>query len=108
MRWISLLYGRVGLKIAGSGGVYTWQDSAKMLLAGADVVHLTSALLQHGPARLAEILAGLSAWMEDKDFASLGEFRGRLSQQLWTDPSALTREGYVMLLDNYASPAGAA
>jgi len=27
-----------------------------MLLAGADVVHLASALLQHGPARLREIL----------------------------------------------------
>jgi dihydroorotate dehydrogenase (fumarate) len=108
MRWISLLYGRVGLKLAASGGVYTWQDSVKMLLSGADVVHLTSALLQHGPGRLSEILAGVSDWMEEKHFATLADFRGRLSQKTWTDTSALTREGYVMLLDNYAAPAGAA
>jgi dihydroorotate dehydrogenase (fumarate) len=108
MRWISLLYGRVGLKLAASGGVYTWQDSVKMLLSGADVVHLTSALLQHGPGRLSEILAGVSAWMEEKDFATLADFRGRLSQQATADTSALTREGYVMLLDNYTTPKGAA
>jgi dihydroorotate dehydrogenase (fumarate) len=108
MRWISLLYGRVGLKLAASGGVYTWQDSVKMLLSGADVVHLTSALLQHGPGRLTEILAGISAWMEEKHFARLADFRGRLSQQATADTSALTREGYVMLLDNYTTPKGAA
>lgn len=105
MRWISLLYGRLGLNLAGGGGVYTWQDCVKMLLSGADVVHLTSALLKFGPQRLSEILAGLSAWMDEKGFASLADFRGRMSQQPWSDTSALTREGYVMLLDNYAAPA---
>lgn len=107
MRWIALLYGRLGLKLAASGGVYTWQDSVKMLLSGADVVHMTSALLQHGPGRLTETLAGISAWMEEKGYATLDEFRGRLSQQAAADTSALTREGYVMLLDNYAAPKGA-
>jgi dihydroorotate dehydrogenase (fumarate) len=108
MRWISLLYGRLGLKLAASGGVYTWQDSIKMLLSGADVVHLTSALLQFGPQRLTEILDGIADWMEEKRYASLSDFRGRLSQHAAADTSALTREGYVMLLDNYAAPTGAA
>ena len=108
MRWISLLYGRLGLKLAASGGVYTWQDSIKMLLSGADVVHLTSALLQFGPQRLTEILDGIAAWMEEKRYESLSDFRGRLSQRAAADTSALTREGYVMLLDNYAAPTGAA
>lgn len=105
MRWISLLYGRVGLNLAGSGGVYTWQDSIKMLLSGADVVHLTSALLQHGPGRLTDILTGIGGWMTEKGYANLAAFRGRLSQRASVDTSALTREGYVMLLDNYATPA---
>ena len=103
MRWISLLYGRTGLKLAASGGVFTWQDSVKMLLSGADVVHMTSALLQYGPSRLSETLAGIRTWMEEKQFATLDAFRGRLSQQAAADTSALTREGYVMLLDNYAT-----
>jgi dihydroorotate dehydrogenase (fumarate) len=108
MRWISLLYGRLGLNLAGSGGVYTWQDSVKMLLSGADVVNLTSALLHHGPQRLTEIRNGIEAWMDEKQFARLADFRGRLSQQATADTSALTREGYVMLLDNYAAPTEAA
>jgi dihydroorotate dehydrogenase (fumarate) len=103
MRWISLLYGRIGLKLAASGGVFTWQDSVKMLLSGADVVHMTSALLQYGPGRLSETLAGITTWMEEKQFATLDAFRGSLSQQAAADTSALTREGYVMLLDNYAT-----
>jgi hypothetical protein len=53
-------------------------------------------------------LAGISAWMEEKHFARLADFRGRLSQQATADTSALTREGYVMLLDNYTTPKGAA
>ncbi len=103
MRWISLLYGRGGIDLAGNGGVYTWQDAVKMLLAGADVVNLTSALLQHGPGRLTEILLGITAWMEAKGYDSLTQFKGSLSQQPWTDTSALAREGYVMMLDNYAA-----
>ncbi|MDP2833137.1 MAG: dihydroorotate dehydrogenase-like protein [Pseudomonadota bacterium] len=105
MRWIALLHGRSGLDLAGNGGVYTWQDAVKMLLAGADVVNLASALLQHGPARLGEILAGIEAWMEAKGYDSLGQFKGILGQQPGTDTSALTREGYVMMLDNYTAQA---
>jgi dihydroorotate dehydrogenase (fumarate) len=108
MRWISLLYGRCGLGLAGSGGVYTWEDALKMLLAGADVVHLTSALLKHGPGRLSEILVGMTAWMEAKGYRNLADFKGRMGQQAWADTSALTREGYVMMLDHYTTQSNAA
>ena len=108
MRWISLLYGRSGLSLAGSGGVYASDDALKMILSGADVVNLTSALLQHGPSRLSEILAGMEAWMAAKGYGSLSQFKGLLSLQPWIDTSALTREGYLMLLDNYTPHSDAA
>jgi dihydroorotate dehydrogenase (fumarate) len=101
MRWMSLLHGRVGLGLSASGGVYTWEDAIKMLLAGADVVNLASVLLQHGPERLAEILEGMRTWMEARGHDSLDPLRGMLSQKSRPDPSALTREGYIMTLDNY-------
>lgn len=103
MRWISLLYGRSRLSLAGSGGVYSRDDALKMILSGADVVNLTSALLRHGPGRLSEILTGMEAWMRAKGYDSLAQFKGMLSQQPWDDTSALTRESYLMLLDNYAT-----
>ncbi len=87
-------------------GVLFHQEQAQVVLQRGMVwVALHSALLKFGPQRLSEILAGLSAWMDEKGFASLADFRGRMSQQPWSDTSALTREGYVMLLDNYAAPA---
>ena len=108
MRWISLLHGRGGLDLAGSGGVYDWQDALKMVLAGADVVNMTSALLRHGPERIGEILAGMSGWMEAKGYPRLDDFRGLLAQRTPGDVSDLTREGYVMMLDNFTAQAGAA
>ena len=101
MRWVSLLHGRVGLGLSASGGIYTWEDALKMLLAGADVVNLTSALLQHGPARLTEILDGVRAWMEARGYESLDRFRGMLSQRSRPDLGTLTREGYMMSLDHH-------
>jgi dihydroorotate dehydrogenase (fumarate) len=88
--------------------VYDWEDAIKMLLSGADVVNLTSALLKHGPERIGEILAGMSAWMEARGYRSLADFQGLLSQQGWADVSAVTREGYVMMLDNFTAQAGGA
>lgn len=112
MRWIALLHGRVGLDLAGSGGVFTWEDAAKMLLSGANVVHLAGALLRHGPGRLGEVLQGLSDWMERGGHACLADIRGRLSAAhgaglaagLSTDPSVLARESYMMMLDGYSAP----
>jgi dihydroorotate dehydrogenase (fumarate) len=63
IRWIAILHGRTSLTLAATGGVHACQEAIKLLLAGADVVHLASCLLQHGPERLAEILANLERWM---------------------------------------------
>ena len=54
-------------------------DVAAYLLAGADVVMTTSALLRHGADHVAVLLGGLTAWMESKGFGSTGEFRGLLA-----------------------------
>ena len=47
--WIALLAGRVRASLAASTGVEDAADVAAYLLAGADVVMTTSALLRHGP-----------------------------------------------------------
>ena len=47
--WIALLRGRVSASLAATTGVEVPADVARYLLAGADVVMTTSALLRHGP-----------------------------------------------------------
>lgn len=79
--WISRLRGTVGCSLAASTGVETAADVAAYLLAGADVVMTTSALLRHGAGYAAELLDGLDAWMGRKGFGSVAEARGLLSAQ---------------------------
>ena len=78
---------------------------AAYLLAGADVVMTTSALLRHGPAHAAILLDGLSAWMTRKGFETVGDVRGLLSVAPGTDEAAHERAGYVSGLQ--AATAGA-
>jgi dihydroorotate dehydrogenase (fumarate) len=96
--WIALLHGRVSASLAATTGVEEPADVARYLLAGADVVMTTSALLRHGPAYAAVLLDGLSLWMTRKGFAAVDELRGILAVAPGTDETAHERAGYVSAL----------
>lgn len=106
IRWLAILHGRVELSLAGTGGVHGHPEALKMLLAGADVVHLASCLLQHGPGRLTEILDGMARWMEEREYASVAQLRGSMSQRHLPDPAALARASYIEVINNYQPPRG--
>jgi dihydroorotate dehydrogenase (fumarate) len=93
--WIALLSGRVRASLAATSGVEVAADLARYLLAGADVVMTTSALLRHGPRYAAELVDGLAAWMTRKGFASLDEVRGLLAVPAAGDASEYERAAYV-------------
>jgi dihydroorotate dehydrogenase (fumarate) len=93
--WIALLHGRVRAGLAATTGVETSADVAKYLLAGADVVMTTSALLRHGPEHSTVLLDGLTSWMAAKGFSSVDELRGMLAVPSNVDGSAYERAGYV-------------
>jgi dihydroorotate dehydrogenase (fumarate) len=93
--WIALLRRSVTASLAATGGVEVPADVARYLLAGADVVMTTSALLRHGPDYATELLAGLRTWMSRKGFQSVDELRGLLSATPAADQTELARSGYV-------------
>ncbi len=93
--WIALLRGRVRTALAASTGVEGPDDVARYLLAGADVVMTTSALLRHGPEYATVLVDGLADWMARKSFATLGELRGLLAVPAGADEEAYERAGYV-------------
>jgi dihydroorotate dehydrogenase (fumarate) len=98
--WVSLLRGRVGASLAATGGVDTSADVAAHLLAGADVVMTTSALLRHGVAHAGVLLDGLSQWLRRKGFDTIDECRGRLAVPMTADAAGYERAAYVTdLLD---------
>jgi len=97
--WIARLRGQVSASLAASTGVETADDVAAYLLAGADVVMTTSALLRHGADHMAVLLGGLTAWMERKGFSSIGEFRGMLASAASTSQPDYGRRGYLSAVE---------
>jgi dihydroorotate dehydrogenase (fumarate) len=73
----------------------------KALLAGADVAMSASALLRHGPHRLAELMAGLEHWLEDNEFESVEQLKGSMSQQSCPDPAAFERGHYMRMISTF-------
>ena len=106
IRWTALLYGRVKLSLAVTGGFHQTPDILKALLAGADVVHLCSVLLEQGAGQLRTLLTELENWLTEHEYASISQLKGSVSQQHAIDPSAYERANYVQVLDNYSCPVG--
>ncbi len=101
MRWIAILYGRVKASLAATSGVHTAEDVIKLLMAGADVTMMCSALLQHGPAHIQKVLADVTKWMEDHEYESVEQMKGSMSQRSVADPSAFERANYVKALNRF-------
>jgi len=107
MRWIAILYGRVeGLSLGATGGIHTPDDAIKLLLAGADAVHLCSTLLKNGSGQVARILTGIEEWMEEQSFESVEDVRGRVSALSVPDPADFERANYINIIDGYSFAPG--
>ena len=100
LRWIALLYGRIGCDLSASTGIHDTAGAAKVLLAGASTVQITSALYRHGIEHLRTITDGLEKWMAQKDFASVDAFRGRLSRFHTEKPELYERAQYIKAFVN--------
>jgi dihydroorotate dehydrogenase (fumarate) len=96
--WISILHGRLPASLAATTGVETREEVVKYLLAGADVVMTTSALLRHGPAHLRTLVAGLNDWLQRREYLGVAQMRGSLSQQNVAQPEAFERANYVRMM----------
>ncbi|MGM0595104.1 MAG: dihydroorotate dehydrogenase-like protein [Pseudomonadota bacterium] len=102
MRWLGILHGRTQLSMAATGGIHTAEDAIKMLLAGADITHLCSTLLVHGPKQLSHILSGIEQWLEESPYQSIDQVKGVLTHQQMSDPATYERASYVKMLGSYA------
>lgn len=103
LRWAAILYGRIQTSLAITGGVHSGIDVVKCMMAGADVAMTTSALLKHGVEKIGTMQTELKEWMEQKEYESVEQMKGSMSQQNVDDPSALERANYIRVLENYKS-----
>jgi len=101
LRWIGVLSGNTDLSLAATGGIHNTSDVMKMLLAGADVTHLCSALLKNGPGHIATLLAEMQQWMEEHEYESIRQLKGSASQRHALDSAAFERCNYLQVLRSY-------
>ena len=101
LTWIGILYGRVRASLAATSGIHTSEDVLKMLMVGADVTMLCSALFRRGPYYLREVERGLVSWMEEHEYESVKQMRGSMSQLRCADPSAFERAQYMRAIKSY-------
>jgi dihydroorotate dehydrogenase (fumarate) len=101
LRWVAILYGKVKASLAATSGIHTADDVLKMLMAGADVTMMASALLKNGSQRITEILTQMNQWMLEHEYVSVAQMKGSMSQKSVADPSAYERANYMKVLQAY-------
>ncbi|MBZ0277548.1 MAG: dihydroorotate dehydrogenase-like protein, partial [Anaerolineae bacterium] len=95
LTWIGILYGRIKADMAATSGIHTAQDAIKMLMVGANVTMMASALLRNGINHLRVVEADLRDWLEEHEYESVQQLRGSLSQMNSANASAFERAQYM-------------
>ncbi len=99
--WIAVLYGKLRASLGATRGVHTPIEVVKYLMAGADAVMTTSALLKNGISYISILRDGLKTWMEIHQYESVAQMKGSMSQQNVADPTAFERANYIKTLESY-------
>ncbi len=97
LRWIAILSQRVGCNLVASTGVHSAETVIKQLLAGATAVQVVSAVYKNGFKKITEIINGLSDWMDNKDYKSIANFRGKVNQYNVKNPAEFERVQFMRL-----------
>lgn len=101
LHWIGILRGFMSCSLAATTGVHDGADAMKLLLAGADVVMTTSAVLLHGPQRIASMLAEMHEWMTAREYSGVDQLRGSVSRRNVPDPEVYQRANYYQMLHSW-------
>lgn len=101
LRWIAILYGRVKASLAATSGIHHGTDVIKVMMAGASVAMLASALLKNGIDHLRVVEREMIEWMEENEYESVRQMQGSMSQIKVDDPSAFERAQYMRALTTY-------
>lgn len=102
--WLSTLFGNINASLAATRGVETEKEVVKYIMAGADAVMTTSAILRHGESYFGTLRANLSNWMESNGYESVDQMKGSMSLANCAEPEAIVRANYIKMLQSYAKP----
>jgi dihydroorotate dehydrogenase (fumarate) len=102
LRWIAILHGQVEASLAATSGIHEGEDVIKVLLAGADIAMMASALLQQGPQHLSDVLQFVKHWLEERGYQSVRQMQGSVSRMNCSDPRSYERSNYMKALISWS------
>jgi len=73
----------------------------KIIITGADVAMMTSALLKFGPEHLSKIRQQLVEWMEEHEYDSISQMKGSMFPETVLDPGVFVRSNYMKMLNDH-------
>jgi dihydroorotate dehydrogenase (fumarate) len=95
LRWIAIMADRVQCDLSASTGVHYGISVVKQLLAGATTVQSASTFYKNGKDYVAVMIKELEAWMIDKGFDRIDQFRGKMSQKRSENPAVYERAQFM-------------
>ena len=99
MRYAGMLFGQIDADVCSSRGIFDGEDIVKHILSGSVCVQMVSSLYKNGLEQIGVAKKQLSEWMEEKEFNSIEEFRGKMAQKNLVPGSMVyKRAQYVDLL----------
>jgi dihydroorotate dehydrogenase (fumarate) len=98
LRYSGLLHGNFKGSICANTGIYSGNDVAKMLLAGADCTQIVSTIYKNGLNHISTMLKDLEYWMDSKNYKVINDFKGKISRKNSKDPFAYRRSQYIDIL----------
>ncbi|MBT3605379.1 MAG: dihydroorotate dehydrogenase-like protein [Candidatus Latescibacteria bacterium] len=101
LRWIAILHGRVSADLAATSGVHEAEDVIKMLMAGASVTMVCSTLLKNGIGHAWRVLDDMNTWLEEREYVSVSQLQGSMSQAACSNPEAYERANYMRALNTF-------
>ena len=101
LRWISILHGKINADFALTSGVHTAKDVLKAMMAGAKVAMMASNLLRNGEQVIPSMLTELETWMKEREYASIKQMQGSMSQKSVKEPAAFERANYMNVLNSF-------
>ena len=103
LRWISILHGKVDADFALTSGVHSYSDVLKAMMAGAKVAMMASNLLHSGEQAIDPMLTDLKVWMQEREYESIQQMQGSMSQKSVKEPAAFERANYMKVLNSFRS-----
>jgi len=99
LRCVAQIAQAVKIPIAGIGGVSNWKQAVEMMMVGATMVQVGTAIIWNGYRVVPEIVKGIESFMERKGYQSPHEFIGMALKHLTTTEEMAMRPPKVSEVD---------